>query len=320
MASSLASSLRIVTGNAHPDLARAVAALLGAPPPPDPAERFPDGELRPDVGRVQGADVYVLQPTGPPVHDNLVELLLMLDASRRAGAGRVTAVVPYLAYARQERRTSPGHGIGLRVVADALAAAGAQRLVVVDPHTAGFEASFALPVLSLTACALLVEGLTQLPAPPEVVVAPDLGALPLAEHLARCLGGPSALPVAVVRKTRISGAHVRAEMLIGTVGDRRAVIVDDMITTGATIEAAVAALHHRGATHPPVVAATHALLVGSAADRLAGLGIASLLVTDTVPAPTRLPATAVLSVAPLVADAVGRLHRDEPVDDLSAFP
>ena len=138
--------LRIVPGTANTLLAGAIAKTLGSEPVPCELDRFPDGELRPVVGHLRGDDVYVIQPTGPPVSDHLMELLLLLDACRRGGAGRITAVLPYFGYARQDRRGRAGEAVGARVVADALAASGAQRLVVVDPHSAALEAMCGIPV------------------------------------------------------------------------------------------------------------------------------------------------------------------------------
>src|SRR5271157_1852242 len=143
--------LRIVPGTANPLLAAAVARTLRTELVTCELDRFPDGELRPVVDHLRGDDVYVIQPTGPPVSDHLVELLLLLDACRRGGAGRITAVLPYFGYARQDRRSQAGEAVGARVVADALAASGAQRLVVVDPHTAALEAMCGIPVEMLTA-------------------------------------------------------------------------------------------------------------------------------------------------------------------------
>ena len=226
--------LRIVPGTANPLLAGAIAKTLGTEPVPCELDRFPDGELRPVVGHLRGDDVYVIQPTGPPVSDHLMELLLLLDACRRGGAGRITAVLPYFGYARQDRRGRAGEAVGARVVADALAASGAQRLVVVDPHSAALEAMCGIPVEMLTAVPALAGALAPAIPGDAVVVAPDLGAVKLAEHYASLLQRP----VAVVRKTRVTGATVRAEEIAGDVAGRPAVIVDDMISTGATIEAA----------------------------------------------------------------------------------
>ena len=256
---------------------------------------------------------YVIQPTGPPVSDHLVELLLLLDACRRGGAGRITAVLPYFGYARQDRRSQAGEAVGARVVADALAASGAQRLVVVDPHTAALEAMCGIPVEMLTAVPALAGALAPLVPGDAVVVAPDLGAVKLAEHYASLLHRP----VAVVRKTRMTGATVRAEEIAGDVAGRPAVVVDDMISTGATIEAAVRVLLAHGAAPAIVVAATHGLLVAGAAGRLGRLPVQCTVTTDSLPRghPPALPLQ-VESIAPLLADAISRLHHEQPLGDL----
>jgi ribose-phosphate pyrophosphokinase len=244
-----------------------------------------------------------------------VELLLLLDACRRAGADRVTAVVPYLGYARQDRRSRAGEAIGARVVAEAITAAGAHRLMVMDPHTTALEAMFDIPVETLTAVPVLYAALAdELPAE-VVVVAPDLGAVKLAEYHASRL----AAPVSVVRKRRLTGATVRAEEIVGDPAGRTPVIVDDMISTAGTVESAVRVLLAHGARPEVLVAASHGLLVGPAVDRLRCLPLRRLLVSDSIPIPASarcgLPVR-VCSVAALLADAVGRLHHHEPLADL----
>jgi ribose-phosphate pyrophosphokinase len=306
-------SLRVASGTANGPLTTAVGAVLSCEPAVCEVERFSDGELRPRVANVRGDDVYVVAPTGPPVDEHVVELLLVLDACRRSGADRVTAVVPYFGYARQDRRTRAGEPVGARVIADALVGAGAQRLVVVDPHTPALEAMCPVPAEMLTAVPVLAQALGTAVPEDAVVVAPDLGAVKLAERYASLLRRP----VAVVRKHRISGDAVQAEELAGDVDGRAAVIVDDMISTGSTIEAAARLLTARGAAAGIVAAATHGLLVDTAADRLAAAGIERLVVTDTVaPGDHTALAVEVHSVAGLLADAIGRLHRNEDLDDL----
>lgn len=309
-------SLHIVAGSANPDLAEAVAEGVGGVAMRSGLERFPDGELCPVVGPMRGDDVYVFQPTTPPVNEHLMELALLLDACRRAGSTRVTAVVPYFGYARQDRRSRPGQAIGARVAADILAAAGADRIIVIDPHSSGFEATCSIPVEVLTATSVLVTALRNRETSGSVVVAPDLGAVKLAERFAAALG----LPVAVVRKSRISSTTVRAEELVGDVEGCQPIIVDDMISTGATIEATARLLESHGALPQVVVAATHALLLGAAPERLDQLRLARLLVTDAVPILSNsLPTLEVCSVAALLSDAIGRLHREEALDDLALF-
>jgi ribose-phosphate pyrophosphokinase len=307
-------SLRIVPGSANLALAQAIAKVLGTEPLPGGLERFPDGELRPVVAHLRGDDVYVVQPTGPPVSDHLLELFLLLDACRRAGAKRITDVVPYFGYARQDRRSQPGEPVGARVVADALAASGAQRLVVIDPHTAALEAMCGIPVEMLTAVPALARALAPDVPGDAVVVAPDLGAVKLAEHYASLLQRP----VAVVRKTRVTGAIVRAEEIAGDVADRPTVIVDDMISTGATMEAAAQVVLAHGGTCS-TVAATHGLLVGGAGGRLRRLPIRRVVTTDSLP-PGHTPSLAlhVESVAALLADAISSLYHDQPLAGLRA--
>jgi len=308
-------SLRIASGTANRALASKVSSALGADPLAGEVERFPDGELRPVVHGVRGDDVFVVQPTGPPVSDHLVELLLLIDACRRGGAGRVTAIVPYFGYARQDRRSRDGQAIGARVVATAVASAGADRLVVVDPHTAGLEAMFAIPVEALTAVPAIANALLPDVTPDAMVVAPDLGAVKLAERYASLLG----LPAVFVRKTRVNGTTVRAEEVVGQVDGRPTIVVDDMISTGGTIEATVRLLLDNGARLDVVVAATHGLFAGEAVERLARLPLRRLVVTDSLGGVESLALPVeVSSIAPLLALTIGRLHRDEPIDDLLA--
>ena len=303
---------RLVPGSGTEALASAVAAQLGTELTPCEVERFPDGELRPAVAEVRGDDVFVLRSTGPPVNEHVVELLMLLDACRRAGADRITAVVPYFGYARQDRRGKPGEAVGSRVLADAVASCGADRLLVVDPHTAALEAVSSIPCDMLTAARVVADAVR--PSIPEgaVIVAPDLGATKLAERYASLLGHR---PVAVVRKTRVSGEEVQAYELVGQVRGRTAVIVDDMISTGRTIEAAVRVLESHGAAAGPTVVATHGPLVAGAMDRIARLDVRGVYLTDTLPL-AEAETLRVCTVSALLADAIDRLTHDRPLDDL----
>jgi ribose-phosphate pyrophosphokinase len=309
-------SLRIVAGTGNAPLASEIAVALSCELAACEVQRFPDGELRPAVADVRGHDVYVIEPTGPPVSENIVELLLLLDACRRAGAERVTAVVPYFGYARQDRRTEPGEAVGVRVIADALVSAGAQRLVVVDPHNAALEAMCSVPVEILTAVPVLARAIAADLSPDAVVVAPDLGAIKLAERYAALVQRP----VAVIRKTRVSATAVRAEELVGDVEGRSVLLVDDMISTGGTIEAAVHVLRARGASGTLLVAATHGLLVDPAPARLAALA-GRVVVTDTVREPGHPGLSIeVCSIATLLGDAIARLHHGEDTGESLARP
>jgi ribose-phosphate pyrophosphokinase len=277
-------------------------------------ERFPDGELHVEVQEsVRGHDVYVIQPTSRPVDEQIMALLMAADACRRAGAVRLTAVVPYFGYARQDRRTSGREPVGARLVADLIKASGVQRVVGVDLHTASLEGFFGVPLEHLTAVPLLADAVrARLPAD-VVVVSPDLGAVRLAERYAQRLDAP----VAVVHKLRISAEEVRVHGVVGDVRGRVPVVVDDMISTGGTIEAAVRALVAAGSAPEALVVASHALLVGPAVERLRGVPVRWLVATDSVPPPVEsgLPLHTA-SLAPLLAEAITRLHRDESLSEL----
>jgi ribose-phosphate pyrophosphokinase len=253
---------------------------------------------------VRGDDVYLVQPAGPPVNEHFVELLLLADACRRDGAARITAVMPYAAYARQDRRAGRS-AVGGRLMADVLASAGIDGFVAVDVHTPAIEGFFSVPVEHLSAVPLLAERVrSELPRD-SVVVAPDLGAAKLAERYARVLD----LPVAFVHKKRIAATEVTVHQITGDVAGRAPLIVDDMISTGATIEAASNAVLAAGARPAITVAATHALLVGQAVEWLRGLGLRRLMVTDSVALPAGVPLPLeVVSLDRLLAEAVERLH------------
>ena len=293
---------RLLGGTGNPKLLDAVAHARGIEAEQRSLERFPDGELHIVLGRApQGRHVFIVQSTGPPVDEHIVELVMLADACRRSGAARISAVVPYFGYARQDRRDHVGEAVGAKVIAQLIQSVGIDELLVIDPHSAALEAMFDIPVHGLTAVPSLAAALQPLVDAEAVVVAPDLGAVKLAERYAAALG----LPVAIVRKTRLSGEEVRAVDVVGDVRNRRPVIVDDMITTGGTIEAAALALLDRGCRPDLVVAATHGLFVGAAATRLNALPLRHVLVSDTLPvAPgIGIPITAV-GVHDLIADAI----------------
>jgi ribose-phosphate pyrophosphokinase len=305
--------LRVFTGSASVRLGAEVCATLGVVPAAYTCRHFPDGEMQVEVQQaVGGCDVFLLQSTSPPVERHLMELLLLADACRRAGARRLTAIVPYLGYARQDRR-GDRRSLGARVMANLIATAGLDRLMLVDAHTAAIEGFFDIPLDHLTAVPLLARAAAPAMHEHSVVVAPDLGAVKRAREYARLLQ----LPMAFIHKTRLSGEDVEAHGVIGEVRNRAPLVIDDMLSTGATIEAAAAALRAAGALEPIAVAVTHALLVGRARDVLRRLPISRLIVSDTVtieaPAVRQLEVT---SVAPLVATAIRRAFRDQSLSDL----
>ncbi len=297
----------VLSGSAHPALARAVAHAAGVPLGRARCERFPDGEILVDVEpqSVGGRDVLVVQPTSAPASDHLLELLLIADASRRAGARSISAVIPYFGYARQDRRKREGEPLAVHVVAQLLAVAKLSRVVSVDLHSDVVEAALDCPMEKVSAVGLLAQTLAERMAPsPEasIIVAPDLGAVKLAREYARLM----ALPLVVVHKVRTSGTEVSSERIAGDVRGRRAIIIDDMISTGGTIVEAVRAVQAEGATGEVVVAATHAVLVPGARERLRAGGVGQLVVTDTLAPSPAERWTTVVSVAPLLADAIRR--------------
>ena len=300
----------IIPGPADRDLGLRVACSLGEATACE-VERFPDGELRVALGPVRGADTYIVQGTHPPGHEHLVELLLLADAAHRAGAARVTGVLPYVAYARQDRRGTEGESVAGRVVADVLSAA-LDRVIALDLHTPTLEAFFSCPVEHLSAVPLLAERVRPL-VDGHVVVAPDLGAVKRAQRYASLLG----LETAAVRKHRISGREVEALGVDGDVRGRDVLVVDDMISTGATVVAAVRALRAGGARRALVVA-THALFVPPADGLLGSLDLDAIVVTDSVPTALTTTPLDIVGVAPLLSDAIARMHTETSLADLVA--
>ncbi len=306
----------VVSGSAHRALAEDLARELECELATSNVERFPDGE--PDVElrtSLRAQPVFIVQPLGPPVGEHLLELLLIADVCRRSGAASVAAVVPYVGLARQDRVAKEGRPLGAKVLADALGAARLSQVLAVDLHSPVVASCIEAPVAHLTAVPLLAEQLRAHVDPGSVVVAPDLGAVKLAEAYARLLG----LPLAIVSKSRVSPVEVEVRRVVGDVRGKRPVVVDDMISTGTTIRAAIDALLAHGSAADVLVAATHGLFVEQAAARLGGTEVGAVIVTDSLPlaagAPTRL---AVARLAPLLAEAIRRLVGARGLDELLA--
>jgi ribose-phosphate pyrophosphokinase len=309
--------LKILTGSANRALAETIAQKAGVQLGERILERFPDGELHIEIEEsVRGDDVYLVQPTCPPVDEHLFELLLMADACRRAGATHLTAVIPYFGYARQDRRARGREPVSVRLIADLINTGGFQRVVGVDFHSQAVESAFAVPVEHLSAVSLLAEAARPSVPRNAVIVSPDLGAVKMAQRYANILD----LPVAIIHKIRTSGADVKVQRIVGEVCNKEVLVIDDMISTGGTIEKAINALLDAGCSPSGVkVLATHALLVGPAAERLGKLPIEKIYVSDSVPAPKQFPVPLqVTSLASLLAETIQRLHNKQSIAGLVA--
>ena len=295
----------IVPGSAHPALAAEVARILDAPVVPVAPERFPDGELSVRLLEpVRALSAVIVQPTGPPVDANLVELLALADACRRAAAARVIAVVPYLGYARGDRRHGRREPIMASLAAQLLQTAGVTHLLAIDLHAPQIEGFFHIPVDDLSPFPSLLNAVRPNLPPEAVIVSPDLGRLGLATRFADELH----TGVAVVHKRRLSGRQTESLQVVGEVRDRPCLIVDDMITTGGTIAGCIEALLRSGARREIRVAATHGLFMAGAAERLRQAGVCQVWVTDTLPQPTSGCDRVVVPVAAMIATAIRQLR------------
>ena len=305
----------LFAGTANPALAAGIARALGVQLGACAIERFPDGEISVRLGKtVRGREVFILQPTSPPVNDHLIELLACADACRRASAARITAIVPYFGYARSDKRHGQCEPITASMVADLMQAVGINHVVTLDVHAPQIEGFFRIPVDSLTAVPTLCQALQQRLPADVVVVSPDVGRVQMATEYAHRLG----TSVVVLHKRRESGTETGVTHVVGDVRGKACLIVDDMISTGGTIAASVAALRAAGARSAITVAATHGLLLEGAHDKLARAGVCEVLVTDTVPVREQdWPQLRVASIAALLAGAMRRFLANGSLSDLN---
>lgn len=310
---SAVSDLALFAGPASGQLGERIASRVGVPLGDVRLRRFPDTETHVQIaGTVRGKDAFVIQSGAPPVDLHVMELLIILDALRRASVARLTAVIPYLPYSRQEKKSTGREPITAKLLADLLATAGADRVLSIDLHTPAIQGFFDVAMDHLTAIPLLARELSRGDLASAVVVAPDVGRAKLAERFGRFLD----LPLAVIHKRRHPDGSVEVRGVVGEVEGRRPIVIDDMIHTGATIRAAVEALVRARARPEVVVAATHGLLVGDAAAQLQHQAIREILVTDTVQ-PAVAPSTLrVVSVGELLGEAIRRIHEDRSITEL----
>jgi ribose-phosphate pyrophosphokinase len=304
----------LFTGNANQPLAQEIADHLGIALGKAEVSRFSDGESQVQINEnVRGADVFVLQPTCPPVNDSLVELLVMLDAFKRASARRITAVLPYYGYARQDRKVLPRVPISAKLVADLITAAGAQRVLALDLHAGQIQGFFDIPVDHLFAAPVIIDYLGKKDLHDATVVSPDAGGVERARAIAKRLRAG----LAIIDKRR-EGPNISVFMhLIGDVKGKDVVIIDDMIDTAGTLVQAVEALKREGARRM-LACGVHAVLSGPAIPRIEGSPLEEVVVTNSIPISPekRIKKMTVLSVAPLLGEAIRRIHDEESVSTL----
>lgn len=310
-------NIKIFTGNSHPELAKEIAHILGVPLGDSNVRTFSDGEICVDIKEtVRGEDVFVIQSTNSPVNNNLMELLIMIDALKRASAGRITAVMPYYGYARQDRKVKSRDPITAKLVADILTAAGADRVLTMDLHAAQIQGYFDIPVDHLLGAPILAKyfvdkGLED--RDDVVVVSPDLGSVTRSRKFADRLGAS----IAIIDKRRPKANVSEIMNIIGDVKGKTCVLVDDMIDTAGTIANAANALKDLGAKHI-YACCTHGVLSGPAFERINESSIEELVMLNTIALPERddLQKFTSLSVAPLIADAIQRIYDDQPLSKL----
>ncbi len=307
------SRMLLLSGSANRPLAEEIAAHLAQPLCQVTIRRFVDGEIFVRIDEnVRGQDVYIIQPTNPP-GDNIIELLILIDAARRASAARISAVVPYFGYARQDRKDQPRVAISAKLMANLITTAGADRVLAMDFHQHQLQGFFDIPVDHLYAAPVFTQHYRQKSLHELVVVAPDAGAAKMARGFAKRLNAS----FAIVDKRRPSANIAEVLNVVGEVGDRDCLIIDDMVDTAGTICEAARALKRLGAREI-YACASHGLLSGPAVDRLSAAPIAEMAITNTIRLPDerRFDRLKVLSIAPLLAQAVRNTHSDQSVSSL----
>lgn len=309
--------IKLFSGNANPALAREIAEELGIKLGEGRVGRFSDGEISVDLNEtVRGCDVFVIQSTCPPVNDNLMELLLMMDAFKRASAGRIFAIMPYYGYARQDRKAKPREPIAAKLVADMITIAGASGVLTMDLHAKQIQGFFDIPVDHLGGVPILAAHYLDrhFQGNDLVVVSPDLGSVARARSFAKKLDAP----LAIIDKRRPKPNQSEVMNIIGEVRSKRVIIIDDLIDTGGTFINAAHALVDAGATEV-YACATHGVLSGDALSRIKASPIKELVITNTLPLieENNDPLIRVLSAAPVLAEAIMAICQDEPISPLN---
>jgi ribose-phosphate pyrophosphokinase len=306
-------AMKIFSGTAHPALADRICSYLGVKRSDATVNPFPNGETFVKINEnVRGSDMFIIQPTCPPTNHNLMELLIMVDAAKRASAERITAVIPFFGYARQDRKDQPRVPITAKLVANLLTAAGVQRVLTIDLHAGQIQGFFDIPVDHLYAAPVIIRYLKQhaLEGDNVVVVSPDVGGIKMTHSFSKSLGSE----FAIVAKSRSSATEVKALNVVGEVDGRDVLLVDDMTETAGTLTAAATLLRERGAKRI-FAGVSHAILNELAIKRLAESEIEELICTDSTPM-AHGPKVTTLSVAEILGEAIRRIHQGESVTSL----
>ncbi len=310
--------LKIFSGNSNPDLAHAITRYMGLPLGSAMVGAFSDGEIQVEFREnVRGMDVFVVQSTCSPVNDNLMELLVMIDALKRASAGRVTAVIPYYGYARQDRKVASRAPITAKLVADLITAAGADRVLTLDLHAGQIQGFFDIPVDNLYASSVVVDTVRTRHTPGEMtIVSPDAGGVERARAFAKRLG----CSLAIIDKRRTKPNESEVMHVIGEVTGRDAMLLDDMVDTAGTLVKGAEALQRAG-VNKVFACCAHAVLSGQAVERIRDSAIEKMYVTDTISTAEKVARCPglnlhVISVAPLLGEAISRIHREVSVSEL----
>ena len=313
-------NIKVFTGNSHPKLAQDIADILGVPVGKSKVSTFSDGEISVDISEtVRGNDVFIVQSTCSPVNNNLMEVLIMIDAFKGASAGRITVVMPYYGYARQDRKAKSRDPITAKLVADLLTAAGAHRVLTMDLHAAQIQGYFNIPVDHLLGAPILAEHFISMGLADQddvVVVSPDLGSVTRARKFADNLHAP----IAIIDKRRPKANVSEIMNIIGDIEGKRCILIDDMIDTAGTIANAANALKNLGAKNV-YACCTHGVLSGPALERINNSAIEELVMLNTIPLKEDNDTAKFksLSVAPLFAEAIKRIYNDEPISKLFEY-
>ena len=318
MKNSVFSNYKVFTGNSHPELAEEIASIMGKPLGKATVNKFSDGEISVNLWEtVRGTDCYIVQSTCDPVNDNLMELLIMIDAMKRASAGRITAVIPYFGYARQDRKTKPRDPISAKLVANLLTQAGADRILTMDIHCNQIQGFFDIPMDNLLGNSLFVDYFAHKYADchaDTMVVSPDVGSVARARAFAQKLN----MPMAIVDKRRQQANSSEVMNIIGDVTGKHVIMLDDMVDTAGSICNGAKALIEIGHAKSVVACASHGVLSGPALERLEKSVLEEVVFLDTIPKPARMKSNKIhyISVAKVFAEAIGRIYSDTSLSTL----